>query len=198
MKMHSTTVFTSPTAESAPAPAQIKFGTASRGGFKNVKIENIEVYDTFRSAIAIESVDGGILENVEVINISAVNTGNAIFIRLGHRNKEGEVGRLKNVHISNVTVQVPFDRPDKDYDLRGPAEPFFHNPFPASVVGIPGQYVQNVTLENIEITFPGRGNKGLAYLPLNRLHDVPELAENYPEFSMFGELPAWAFLCTSR
>ena len=33
--------------------------TASHGGFRNVTIDNIEVYDTFRSAIAIETVDGG-------------------------------------------------------------------------------------------------------------------------------------------
>lgn len=170
----------------------IKFGTASHGGFKNVKIENIKVFDTFRSAIAIESVDGGILENIEINNVSAVNTGNAIFIRLGHRNVDGKVGSLNNVHISNVSVQVPFDRPDKEYDIRGPELEFFHNPFPASITGIKEHYVENVVLENIEIIYPGRGNKGLAILPLNRLDDVPEVKDKYPEFSMFFELPAWA------
>lgn len=171
----------------------IKFGTASRGGFKNVKIENIHVYDTFRSAIAIESVDGGVLENVEVKNIFAVNTGNAIFIKLGHRNEEGKVGTLKNIHISNVRVQISFDVPDKDYELRGPHPNFFHNTFPASITGLPEHYVENVTLENIEIVYPGRGNNGLANMPINRLNDVPENAHDYPEFHMFGELPAWAF-----
>lgn len=171
----------------------IKFGTASTGGFKNVKIENIKVFDTFRSAIAIESVDGGILENIDINNIVATNTGNAIFIRLGHRNEDGEVGTLRNVSIKNVKAQIAFDRPDKDYDLRGPDLSFFHNPFPCSIAGIPGHNVENVLLENIEITFPGRGNDGLAYLPVNRLNDVPEQEAEYPEFSMFGELPAWAF-----
>ena len=37
----------------------VKFGTASHGGFQNIVIDNIEVYDTYRSAIAIETVDGG-------------------------------------------------------------------------------------------------------------------------------------------
>ena len=171
----------------------IKFGTASTGGFKNVKIDNIKVIDTYRSAIAIESVDGGILENIEVNNINATNTGNAIFIRLGHRNSDGPVGTLRNVTIKNVKAQIAFDRPDKDYDLRGPDLAFFHNPFPCSIAGIPGHKVENVVLENIEITFPGRGNDGLAYLPVNRLKDVPEQKAEYPEFSMFGELPAWAF-----
>ncbi len=171
----------------------IKFGTASTGGFKNVRIENIKIYDTFRSAIAIESVDGGTLENVVVDNIVARNTGNAIFIRLGHRNAGGKVGILRNVTLKNMKVEIPFDRPDKSYDLRGPDLPFFHNPFPCSITGIPGSIVENVTLENIEISFPGRGNNGLAVLPLNRLKDVPEQEAEYPEFSMFGELPAWAF-----
>ena len=171
----------------------IKFGTASRGGFKNVTIRNIKVYDTFRSAIAIESVDGGELENILVDGIDAVNTGNAIFIRLGHRNAEGDVGYLKNVTIKNVKVQVAFDRPDINYEVRGPEPSFFHNTFPSTIAGIPGHRVENVLLENIEITFPGKGNDGLAYSPVSRLNHIPEQEADYPEFSMFGELPAWGF-----
>ena len=171
----------------------VKFGTASTGGFKNIKIENIKVYDTFRSAIALESVDGGTLENVEINNITATNTRNAIFIRLGHRNNDGAVGKLRNVKISNVKVEVPFSRPDYKYELRGPELSFFHNPFPASITGISGHFVENVTLENIEIIYPGRGNNGMANLPLWRLDAVPEKEAEYPEFSMFEELPSWAF-----
>lgn len=99
----------------------LKFGTASHGGFKNVKIENMYIYDTFRSAIALESVDGGILENIDISDITANNTGNAIFIKLGHRNTDGPVGSLKNICIKNVVVQVPFDNPDLNYEIRGPS-----------------------------------------------------------------------------
>src|SRR5688500_7990233 len=169
----------------------IKFGTVSHGGFKNVVIENIKVYDTFRSALAIECVDGGLLENVFVNNIEAVNTGNALFIRLGDRNKSRPPGTLKNVIIKNMKVNVAFERPDYAYEIRVPALPFFHNIFPSSITGIPTQSVENVTLENIEINYPGRGNNGLANMPLSRLTEVPEYEETYPEFSMFGELPAW-------
>ena len=31
------------------------------------------------------------------------------------------------------------------------------------------------------------------HLPLSRLKDVRENEKGYPEFSMFGELPAWGF-----
>jgi pectate lyase len=169
----------------------IKFGTASYGGFKNIVIDNINICDTYRSAIAIESVDGGVIENVHVTHINAKNTGNAIFIRLGHRAGK-EVGSIKNVYIGNVKVEIPFGRPDVNYDLRAP-EPGFHNPFPASITGIPGHNVQNIQLENIEITYPGRASKAQAYFSLSRLNDLPEKTRNYPEFTMFGELPAWGF-----
>lgn len=168
----------------------IKFGTASYGGFKNVTIENIKIYDTFRSAIALEAVDGGTIENINVRNIRAVNTGNAIFMRLGHRDGETP-GVIKNIHIKDVKVEVPFGRPDIDYDMRGPQGPHFHNPFPSSIVGLPDHPIENVVLEDIEISYPGRASKGMAYVPLSRLNQVPEQIKNYPEFDMFGELPAW-------
>ena len=170
----------------------IKLGTASFGGFKNVVIENIKVFDTFRSAIAIESVDGGLIENIKVSNIRAENTWNAIFIRLGHRAGD-HPGIVKDIFIKNMTVQVPFGRPDIDYDMRGPAVGSLHNPFPSSIAGIPGHNIENVTLENIQITYPGRATKGMAYIPLSRLEQVPEQVEEYPEYSMFQELPAWGF-----
>ena len=33
----------------------------------------------------------------------------------------------------------------------------------------------------------------MAYIPLSRLEQVPEQVEEYPEYSMFQELPAWGF-----
>ncbi|MFI0429349.1 glycoside hydrolase family 28 protein [Mariniflexile sp. HMF6888] len=167
----------------------IKFGTASYGGFKNITINNIKVFDTFRSAVALESVDGGIIEDIKVSNVIAENTGNAIFIRLGYRGGE-KPGIIRNIHITNMKVKVPFGRPDMDYDIRA-MEYGHHNTIPSSITGIPEHYVQNVLLENIEITYPGRASKGQAYFPLSRLNQFPEKIKDYPEFSMFGELPAW-------
>ena len=79
----------------------LKFGTANHGGFRNFKIRNLAIYDTYRSAIALESVDGGFLENIDIQYVDAKNTGNAIFIRLGHRNKTGPVSTIKNVYIAH-------------------------------------------------------------------------------------------------
>jgi polygalacturonase len=171
----------------------VKFGTASWGGFKNITIKDITVYDTYRSAIAIECVDGGVLEDITVSNIKARNTGNAIFIRLGHRNKDTVVSTLRNIYISNVTVEVPKTKPDKGYPMEGPIVDGAHNIFPSSIAGIPGHPVQNVTLENIDIIYEGGADKNHACFAWDSLVRVPERINNYPEFSMFGELPAWGF-----
>ena len=103
------------------------------------------------------------------------------------------MGTLKNVVLKNITVEVPWGRPDLEYDMRGPTLPFFHNTFPASITGMPGYPVENLVLENITISYPGRGHKAMAYAPLDRLDAIPENSSHYPEFSMYGELPAWGF-----
>ena len=170
----------------------VKFGTASWGGFRKVYVHDIKVSDTFRSAIAIESVDGAQIDSVLVERVEARNTGNPIFMRLGQR-AGNRKGSIKNIVIRDLTCQVPFGRPDEAYDLRGPEVDFFHNPFPSSICGIPGNCIENITLQDIRITYPGRATKGMAYIPLWRKGDVPEQINKYPEFTMFGELPAWGF-----
>lgn len=174
----------------ASSASAVKMGTESFGGFRNITIRNIRVRDTFRSAIALETVDGAVLDNVTVDSVTAVNTGNAFFIRLGHRRGE-KPGSLSNVTISNLTCEIPFGRPDSDYDLRGPDINIIHNPFPASITGIPGHKVKNIVLKNIQVSYPGRGTKGMAYIGAYRYDSVPEMIDAYPEFHMFGELPAW-------
>src|SRR6185295_18357954 len=74
----------------------IKFGTASLGGFSNIRVINIKVFDTYRSAIALEAVDGGFIENVEADSLQVLNTGNAVFLRIGER-VGGKKGRLENI-----------------------------------------------------------------------------------------------------
>lgn len=173
----------------------LKFGTESQGGFRNVRIKNIKVFDTYRAAIALETVDGAFLEDVEVDGVDASHVGCAIFIRLGQRNmdvaKDTAVGLLRRVYIKNVRATIAFDRADVDYEVRGPALNAFFNPIPASVTGLPDAKLEDIQLENINISYPGRANKGIAYRPYHQLFLVPQERDAYPEYSMFGELPAW-------
>ena len=168
-----------------------KLGTGSRGGFKNIVVNKLTVFDTYRSAIALEAVDGGFIENVEINNVEATNTGNAIFIKLGHRNTDSLYSTIKNIRISNVIVHVPSGKPDIGYPIEGPPVKYPHNVFPTSIVGLPGHDIENVTLQNIQISYEGGGSKDIAYKSIDSLSGIPENATGYPEFSMLGELPAW-------
>jgi polygalacturonase len=170
----------------------IKFGTASLGGFRNIKIISNLVFDTYRSAITFAAVDGGIVENVVVDSLRSINTGNVIFLRIGER-RAGKKGKMNNISISNVYAEVPSTKPDAGYNYEGPVEDLPRNISPSSIVGMPDAIIENVTLKNIEIHYPGGGNPSYAKIGLDELDKVPEMGASYPEFSMFRELPAWGF-----
>ena len=170
----------------------IKFGTYSHCGYKNITILKNTVFDTYRSAITFSMLDVGVIENILVDSLEALNTGNALFIRIGERRK-GQIGSMKNIHIRNVTVNVPAEKADRGYMYEGPIEDQPRNISPAVIVGHPEQPIENLTLENIEINYPGDANPNYANVPLESLDSIPELLAKYPEYSMFKELPAWGF-----
>lgn len=151
---------------------RIKFGTESNGGFKNITINNC-VFDYSRG-LALEAVDGALLEDVTISNITMRDISNSpIFLRLGSRlrgpKETTKVGALRRVIISNVVV----------YN----ADPKY-----ASIIsGIPGSLIEDVRLSNIRIYAQGGGTKEQAAL------DPPEREALYPEPTMFGELPAYGF-----
>jgi polygalacturonase len=169
----------------------IKFGTVSRGGFKNIRIINNKVYDTYRSAIALQAVDGGFVENIEVDSLQVYNTGNVIFLRTGERWGE-KTARMNNITIRNVVAEVPATKPDVGYLYEGPVEDLPRNVSPGIIItGLPNKKITNVTISNIVIKHAGGGNALYAQVPLSQLDSIPELPAKYPEFSMFKELPAW-------
>ncbi len=148
---------------------RIKLGTESNGGFRNIAISNC-VFDRSRG-LALESVDGGVLEDVTVSNIVMRDVTTApIFIYLGDRRRApGGAGlaSLRRVSISNLTAH--------GIDPR----------YAAIVAGLPDRPVEDVTLSNIRLVFRGGGTAEDAARAL------PELAEAYPEPSMFGVTPAY-------
>lgn len=151
---------------------RIKFGTESNGGFKNITISNC-VFDYSRG-FALESVDGGHLEDVTITNITMRDITNPpFFLRLGNRARgpaeTTTVGKLRRVLISNIVV----------YN----ADPKY-----ASIIsGIPGHPIEDVRLSNIRIYYQGGGTKAQAALV------PPEKEKDYPEPVMFGEMPAYGF-----
>ncbi len=174
----------------------IKFGTVSAGGYKNIRIINNKVYDTFRSAFTIATPDGGDVEDVLVDSLYAYNTGNAIYLRIGERWTKGKMGTINNVTIRNMYAEIPATKPDAGYSYEGPVEDNPRNISPAAIVGLTGGHdITNVTLQNIEIVYPGGANPKYAFRGLEdaSLDSIPEMPDAYPEFSQFKELPAWGF-----
>jgi polygalacturonase len=150
---------------------RLKFGTESNGGFKNITISNV-VFDYCRG-LALETVDGGLLEDVTISNVTMRDMFNSpIFLRLGSRLRAPEgtaTGALRRINISNFVV----------YN----ADPRY-----ASIIsGVPGHDIEDVRLNNIRIYYQGGGTKADADM-------VPqEMEKAYPEPRMFGVIPAYGF-----
>lgn len=150
---------------------RIKFGTESNGGFKNITISNC-VFDYCRG-LALETVDGAILEDVTITNITMRDIVNSpIFIRLGERMRAPvgtPVGTIKRVMISNIVA----------YNV--------DNKQGAFISGTPGHDIEDLTLSNIHLYFKGGGTKEQAAL------EVTQLEKGYPEPQNFGVTPSYGF-----
>ncbi|HWC59913.1 MAG TPA: glycoside hydrolase family 28 protein, partial [Verrucomicrobiae bacterium] len=138
---------------------RLKFGTEANGGFRNCTVANI----VFRSCrgLALEEVDGGILENINIHNITMMDVPSyAIYITTGKRNRGPEVklpSRMRNVLISNVTA----DGVSANSGIQ--------------IMGLPEQPIEGLRLENIRLVCKGGGTEEqAAKMP-------PELGTGYPE-----------------
>ena len=150
---------------------RIKLGTESNGGFKNITISNC-VFDRSRG-LALETVDGGLIEDITINNITMREVTTApIFLRIGSRMrgpKDIPIGAIRRVNISNIVVS--------DAETK----------FASLIVGLPGHPIEDVRLSNIRIHYRGGGTKEDAAI------EPPERENNYPEPSMFGTIPAYGF-----
>lgn len=157
------------TMKPARGTGRIKFGTEANGGFRNVTIANC----TFRGChgLALEEVDGGIMENISINNISMMDVvGYPIYLTTGERNRGPDVtgtSRMRNIFISNV-IATGID-PMSGIQLDG----------------LPKQPLENIRLENIHLMFKGGGTKADA-VRLPR-----ELGTDYPEPSRLGTMPVY-------
>ena len=163
------------TQETAPdrdrPTGRLKLGTESNGGFKNITISNINFIHC--RGLALETVDGGSIEDVSITNITMRDILTApIFIRLGKRQRAPDgtpVAKIKRVIIDNVVVS---DAESK---------------YASIIAGLAESPVEDLHLSNIRIHYRGGGTNDDA----KRV--VPENEKSYPEPSMFGVLPAAGF-----
>ena len=150
---------------------RIKFGTESNGGFKNITISNCVFI--YCRGLALESVDGALLEDVTISNITMRDIVNApIFIRLGERMrgpKEAAVGKIRRMLISDINVY--------NADSRNGC----------IISGDQGQDIEDVRLSNIRIYYNGGGTLEQA------AREVPGFEKEYPEPYRFGVMPSYGF-----
>ncbi len=151
---------------------RIKFGTESNGGFKNITVSNC-VFDRSRG-LALETVDGGLLEDITISNITMRNTTNSpFFLRLGARMRGPDgvaPGELRRVSISNINV----------YNA--------DSHFSSIISGIPGHNIEKVSLKDINIWY-----KPLDSAQVQIQKKVPEHIDAYPEPAKFGVMPSYGF-----
>ena len=166
----------------------IKMGTESGGGFQNINVTNCTIcspryskviYGRQRglAGVALEIVDGGILDRVAISNLTIKGVTVPIFMRLGNRARlyekgqtKPDVGKFRNVIISNIIATGC-------------------SPIGCSITGLQGHNIENIILNNIHLGFEGTGIKEKA------LRKIPEKPASYPESTMFGTLPAYGFFC---
>ncbi|MCO8120903.1 glycosyl hydrolase family 28 protein [Stieleria sp. TO1_6] len=177
----------------------LKFGASSSGGFIDVDVSNCHFFDCPMGGIKLQIVDGGRMENVNISRIVMDNVGSPIFIRLGNRGRiydkntytgtadpsggkpEGaQVGTIKGVRISDVVANVTIQPRGESVTPKD-----FAKAGPIMIAGIPGHRVEDVVLENITVSYPGKGTNEDAK------RAVPEDETRYPEQFFFGPLPAW-------
>lgn len=149
---------------------RIKLGTESNGGFRRIRIERCR-FERSRG-LALETVDGGVIEDVVVRDLTMAEVTTApLFLRIGDRRRGPAgtgVGAIRGVTVERLTAT--------GIDHR----------FAATLAGLPGHAIEDVTLRDISLSYLGGGRP--VAMP-------PELADAYPEPSMFGPTPAWGLWC---
>jgi hypothetical protein len=179
--------------------AAIRSGGAHRGGIRNVTVSNCVIHDTLGCGIKLQISGNGTMEDMTFSNIVMTNVSSPISLRLGNHHYNNEkrdehfpFGGLKNIMFENIRASVVDPESLRTqiaayYPPQVAAKP---NPGEErqciSICGIPDHPVEGVTLSNIHVTYPGGGTQEEA-----ARRDLPELEDLYPEYFMFGVLPAY-------
>ena len=152
----------------------LQFGSETAGDFRNVNIWNIRIQRAEKAGIGITSNDGGVIDGVTYRHITMNGVANPIFLLVTNRLRSGDpakkTGEIRNVLISDVSVS----------GCR--AGPHHGGVNPITLSGRPDSFLQNITLENIRVDYPGGGRAELANM-------VPGYAKEYAP-GKFGDRPA--------
>ena len=154
---------------------RLKLGTESNGGFKNIAISNC-VFEHSRG-LCIETADGAMIEDIVINNITMRDiTDTPFFIRLNARMRGPEgtpIGVCRRITISNLNV----------YDVGGRTK--LPEVGAGMVMGIPGHYIEDLTLSNIRIYYRAGATKEAID------KEVPQNIDVYPDPYRWHSMPAY-------
>lgn len=166
----------------------IKLGTESNAGYRNVVITGCTIYDTRYAGIALEVVDGGVLDGVVVSGITMRNVGTPFFFILGDRRRGpgAGIGRMENIVVDNVVATGPYEPwaaiHNSKVEPNGPVQQ--PEVVASTITGLPGHPIRGLSFSNVRLVVAGGGSLEDAQ------RDVPELPQSYPESNKFGTPPA--------
>ncbi len=187
----------------------VKLGTETNGGFRDISISGIVVKPSSNqqekffgewkgtSALSLEIVDGGVMENISVADFTVEGTESPIFIRLGNRGRgyqlaAGATTLGGNGNDDRITQLIPI-RHVGSIDGISISRFTVRNAgaVGCSITGLPDHPVGNVRLSDIFIHHKG----GVAYsdMPAISASVADEKEKSYPEATMWGCLPAKGF-----
>ncbi len=169
--------------------AAIRLGPESLGEFRDIAVSNCIIYDTYGCGIKIQEVEGGVMENINFDNLVMDHVTGPISLRLGgylgwrqERKVSLPIGVLRNIRFSNIRATIADDAYPLPHEV--PAFPGEKKSC-INITGVPGYFIENISLNGLHLTFPGGGSQAEAE------REVPELRDRYPEYHMFGTLPAY-------
>ena len=172
----------------------LKFGTATVGPMRHILFEDIAIANAQASAMAVESVDGGIVSDVTFRRVTATDVGTPFFMLLGARGK-AQVGAIRDIHFEAIRAER----------LRYPWGALLSGG-PADAAG--PHDLEAITFKDVELRYRGAGDAvgehvfGSAATDLDRF---PRYAGGYPDPKfVFATptaksevtdyaLPGWAF-----
>jgi polygalacturonase len=154
----------------------IKTGTESNGGFKNITVSNCVIKDIpVHAGIELMTVDGGMMQNILLENITMENVATPFFIRLGIRSrpykKQQYVSRIddvKDISLNNISV--------------------INAKLPSSIMGLHHKKIKNISLTNYTVRY----SETQEAIPYNQ---VPYEELSYPAANVFQNLPAYGLYC---
>ena len=191
----------------------IKFGTGSVAGFKRFNINNCIIKPSIApkvehpmnlkeglGGIDIMTVDGGVVEDINISNITISGVETPLFIKIGKRNRRTKemtvpiINKIKNIRLSNISAQNV-------------------GPIACSITGYPGANIENIKLNDINMEVNRISHKDMPptfdlcqddhlvidknnpiFLDFSIKEEVPENETDYPCSRIFGTiLPAYAF-----